>query len=260
MSNKKRFFLFFLFSIIGFANSQTDNSIFYVSAKSGLTIREKPNLDSQKIGVLTYKSAVKVLKVLDNNMIYIYDNKLKIKANWVRIENPNDPNIESYVFGGYLKQKEYFEKPIFDLSNWELYENEELGLSLKQPKDWMNFTVKNKGYKNWKENFILITHEDNEDPTQIIISKYKTPIKKILKDKGFTGGFEKIQEIYINKKLIIKRTLYFDHGCSLIQYFHEISNSMTGIVEISGVCISHQKDYDETKIKVAESVNFLNNL
>ncbi|WP_298311110.1 SH3 domain-containing protein [uncultured Aquimarina sp.] len=260
MSNKKIFFLLFSFSMMGFANIQTDNSIFYVSAKSGLTIREKPNLDSKKIGILKYKSAIKILKILENNMMQIYDDKLKIKANWVLIENPNDPNIESYVFGGYLKQKEDFEKPIFDFSNWKLYDNEELGLSLNQPKDWMNFTVKNKSHKNWEENYILITHEDNEDPTQIIISKHKSPIQKILKDEGFTGGFEKTQEIYINKKLIIKRTLYFEHGCSSRQYFHEISNSITGIVEISGLCISHKKNYDRTKIKVAESVSFRNNL
>jgi len=35
-----------------------------------------------------------------------------------------------------------------------------------------------------------------------------------------------------------------------------VNNYKTNIVEVSGTCVSHPKDYDETKIMVAESVKF----
>lgn len=44
--------------------------------------------------------------------------------------------------------------------------------------------------------------------------------------------------------------------CAGIDYFYALSQQETGVVEVSGVCASHDSGYDALKVKVAESVRF----
>lgn len=252
------FSLIFLTSSIIYANKTTIDLPFYVTAKNGLSIRETPSLDSKKIGVLKHKTKVKVIKILTDKFDTFHDNGFRISSNWVRIENPNNPNLESYIYGGYLRQKPYDDGLLIDTSEWNDYEITAQGISLKQPKNWINTTVENKENTYWKDEFILITHDNTSDPTQVIIRKKNTSIEEILKELSSKIWFKKIEEIHINEKLIFKCTFFFDNGCSNVQYLHRKNDRQTTIVEISGTCESHEKGYDETKIIVAESVVFLN--
>ena len=146
MIYKKIFFtLILLTSSSIYANITNVNLPFYVTAKNGLSIRETPSLDSRKIGVLKHKTKIKVIKVLTDKFETITDNGLQISSNWVLIENPNNPSLASYIYGGYLRQKPYYDDFLIDTSEWNDYKIIEQGISLKQPKNWINTTAANKG-------------------------------------------------------------------------------------------------------------------
>ena len=248
--------LVFFTSFNLFSFQKFDGSSFYVSAESSLSIREKPSLKSEKNGKLDFKSKVKIKEVLFENFESIQDDGLKISSNWVLIENPSDPELESYVFGGFLRQKDYKKDSVIDTSNWVDFKLENHNIFLKQPKGWINITSKNNENVRWSEDVILKTHEDGMDPTQIIIRVEKKSIMEIEKGIAAKGWFRKIEEIKINEKKVLKCTYYFDNGCSNIIYLHKSNENETNIVEVSGTCDTHPKGYDETKIKVAESVKF----
>lgn len=259
MIYKKIFFtLILLTSSSIYANITNVNLPFYVTAKNGLSIRETPSLDSRKIGVLKHKTKIKVIKVLTDKFETVTDNGLCISSNWVLIENPNNPSLASYIYGGYLRQKPYYDNFLIDTSEWNDYKIIEQGISLRQPKNWINTTAANKESTYWRADYILITRDATVDPTQVIIRKKNTSIKKTLKELSSQIWFKKIEEIYLNEKIIFKCTFFFDNGCSNVQYLHRKNDSQTTIVEISGTCESHEKGYDETKTIVAESVVFLN--
>ena len=259
MTYKKIYFILILLtSSIIYPNKTNFNLPFYVTAENGLSIRETPSLDSKKIGVLKHKTKIKVIKVLTDKFETITDNGLQISSNWVLIENPNNPSLASYIYGGYLRQKPYYDDFLIDISKWNDYKIKEQGISIKQPKNWINTTATNKENTYWRADFILITRDTAVDPTQVIIRKKNTSIKKVLKELSSRMWFKKIEEIYLNKKLVFKCTFFFENGCSNVQYLHQKNDRQTTIVEISGTCESHEKGYDETKIIVAESVVFIN--
>jgi hypothetical protein len=94
------------------------NEIMYVNSPEGLRVRDKPNLDGEKLFLLENNHEVTVLKKDVNNVIID-----RIMGNWAYIKS-NSIEVQGWVFGGYLssvkdKEKSLFEKYIF-LSNCAL--------------------------------------------------------------------------------------------------------------------------------------------
>ncbi|MDO5970101.1 hypothetical protein Q4Q35_09805 [Flavivirga aquimarina] len=213
-------------------------------------------MESKKIGKLEYKSKVIIKKVLPNKFETILDEGLKISSNWIQIENPANPKLESYIFGGFLNQKKLEVSSKIDTTNWVGLKLKKHNISLKQPKNWINITSKTNSYYNWNKNNILITHEDGIDPTQVIIKIQNNSLAESERNLLGKEWFKKIEELIINNKKVIKCTFFFDNQCSNIQYLHKITENKLMIIEVSGTCVSHSKEYDETKIKVAESIKY----
>jgi len=239
------------------AQQKKSNFFLYVNAKSGLSMRESPSLESKKTGLLKFNTKIKIIKVLTTNFETIYDEGTKISSNWVLIENPENPQLTSYIFGGFLQLKDFNDSISIDTSDWVDYKLVKPGISLRQPKNWINITSKNNDYYQWNQDTRLITHEDGTDPTQIVIKETNQPFREERKRLVSKVWFKKLEEKLINEIRILKCTYFFENGCSNIIYLHKINNNKTKIVEISGTCNSHPKGYDETKLIVAESVNFL---
>ncbi|MEN1786022.1 MAG: SH3 domain-containing protein [Bacteroidota bacterium] len=248
--------LFFLASLSLFPFQDEGNLVFFVTAESGLSIREKPSLKSKKIGLLAFQTKVVVKKVLAEKLQSIYDEGLKISANWVQIENPLNPSLESYIFGGFLQQKDFKEDQRIDTSDWINFKIENHNIILKQPQDWLNMTKNVKYLDQGNDSTILVTHEDGVDPTQVIIRAKNRSLETIENEIISKGWFKKIEEIVSGGKKILKCTYFFDNGCSNVRYFHKVTKNRTYVVEVSGTCNSHPEGYDESKIMVAESIKF----
>jgi len=109
----------------------------------------------------------------------------------------------------------------------------------------------------------VYTHEAGFDPTRVEVKKvddtianlvaelsenqmFSTTTSEIIQTKGHTRQHEVI-------KLSQSVTT---NDCKHLTYLHEITESITGVVEIS-TCPSHGEGYDASKILVAESVEFL---
>ena len=101
-------FLLIVSTTISFAQEK-----FFVIAENGLLCREKPNLDSERIGKLAYGAVVELLEKTSYS-IEIKDNGKSKKGNWVKVKYTNFPYIvstkddigyeqEAYVFDGYLE-------------------------------------------------------------------------------------------------------------------------------------------------------------
>jgi len=155
------------------------------------------------------------------------------------------------------KENKYRETSL-DMSDWKIYKNEDLGIKLKQPSDWIHVTPE---YPQ-KNNILLITHDNGRDSTQLIISKYNLTLEESLEaappSRSLFDTLGKIEEMTINNKVVTKQTLdYKNNDCTKVKYFHEISNTTTGVVEISGLCPTHPQGYDEVKQAVAKSVEFI---
>jgi len=111
--------------------SLIDNNILnkrmYVNATSGLRVRNLPNIESNRIGLLENHTKVNIIKEEDN-IVYINE----IEGKWVYINNP----IEGWVFNAYL---------IESLDN--IYIEKLIGL-------WVSIKV---------ENYNVTFHEFNSD-------------------------------------------------------------------------------------------------
>ncbi|MEP0213157.1 MAG: SH3 domain-containing protein [Cellulophaga sp.] len=84
----------------------------FVTAKSGLNVRENSSLDAKKIGKFNYAEKVAVLHKTDL-FFEVTDDGKKIKGQWYKVTGKSDSNIEltGYVFSGFLsqpKQKDTF--------------------------------------------------------------------------------------------------------------------------------------------------------
>lgn len=101
-------FLLIVSSRISFAQEK-----FFVIAENGLLCREKPNLDSERIGKLAYGAVVELLEKTSHSK-EIKDNGKTKKGNWVKVKYTNFPYIvstnddigyeqQAYVFDGYLE-------------------------------------------------------------------------------------------------------------------------------------------------------------
>ena len=75
----------------------------YVIADNGLTIRDKPDVSSERLGKLNYGDEIEITEQTNIELVIIDDGK-KIVGNWVKIK----ANSKSgYVFNGYLSKEKY---------------------------------------------------------------------------------------------------------------------------------------------------------
>ncbi|AUP79466.1 SH3 domain-containing protein [Flavivirga eckloniae] len=103
--------------IILFLNTVSyGQEIRYVNAKNGLNIREKPNLDSRKIGALNYLEKIEVAKKTGIKLS-ITDNGKKIQGEWLKVfVTKKNAIVTGYVFDGYLINK----KSESDINEWSI--------------------------------------------------------------------------------------------------------------------------------------------
>lgn len=94
-----RFYIVFIWlSFIGFAQ-QSNQTPYYVWAKSGLSLRLGANTTSEKISTIPYGATVDVLS-FDNNTFTVEEFKgFTYTTNWVKVKYNE---IEGYAFYGYL--------------------------------------------------------------------------------------------------------------------------------------------------------------
>ena len=107
---------YFLLFFIGVSSCVFSQETFYVTAPSGLIVRDNPN--GARFGKISYGSAVKVEKKLQP--FSITDNGKTVNGNWVKIDGNNsqiqyDENFTSgvdtdkmYAFNGFLTSKNEF--------------------------------------------------------------------------------------------------------------------------------------------------------
>jgi len=73
----------------------------YVTAKSGLVVRDSPSLNSNKIFHLPYNSMIMVSEKTGTT-INIIDEGKEINGEWMKIRSFDDTHRKGYVFGGFL--------------------------------------------------------------------------------------------------------------------------------------------------------------
>lgn len=70
----------------------------YVSAESGLSLRDQPDINGKLLSKLAYGEAIGVLEKTDEKLV-ILDGGKKVSGEWVKVETRNHIG---YVFNGYL--------------------------------------------------------------------------------------------------------------------------------------------------------------
>jgi hypothetical protein len=149
----------------------------------------------------------------------------------------------------------------------EEYENKELGMALQLPEGWLTFRH-NEGNYAYPETTLLIVHEASQDPTQVRIKKYPLSLSETLKTTErvspsyspdmWNADSTTIEEGKFGDMDVVRRIQYQGEvNCAAIDYLYSLGTAETGVVEVSGVCASHDSGYDALKVKVAESVRFI---
>ena len=88
----------------------------YVTAESGLVVRDKPSLKSNKIFHLPNNTMTYISKKTGINLV-ISDEGKEIKGEWLKIYGFDNKNTKGYVFGGFLTT----EKPAIWYSGKQAY-------------------------------------------------------------------------------------------------------------------------------------------
>ncbi len=73
----------------------------YVSAESGLSLRDQPDVSGKMLTKLAYGEAIGVLEETDKNLV-VLDGGEKVSGKWVKVETRNHIG---YVFDGYLSSE-----------------------------------------------------------------------------------------------------------------------------------------------------------
>ncbi|WP_338360063.1 SH3 domain-containing protein [Yeosuana marina] len=107
-----KLFLIILLTFLQSFVTQSQNT-YFVTAESGLIIREQPKTSANRIGKLPYGSIVEVIEKTNITM-QISDQEDVINGEWVKVKFQNYPYIiiqnkddykdEGYVFSGYLEK------------------------------------------------------------------------------------------------------------------------------------------------------------
>lgn len=70
----------------------------YVSAESGLSLREQPDISAKMLSKLSYGEAIGIIEKTDKKLV-VLDGGEKVSGEWVKVETRNHIG---YVFNGYL--------------------------------------------------------------------------------------------------------------------------------------------------------------
>jgi len=111
MKNSILIVIFLLFTMSNFGQDRM-----YVTAKSGLVVREKPSLKSNKIFHLP-KNTMTYISNKTGISLVISDEGKEIKGEWMNIYGFDNKDTKGYVFGGFLTT----EKPEIWYSGKEAY-------------------------------------------------------------------------------------------------------------------------------------------
>ncbi|PZX44460.1 SH3 domain-containing protein [Nonlabens dokdonensis] len=88
---------------------EIDNKSYYnletVTAFNGLTLRDAPNLNGQKIGKFKYRDQMEVIEAISTDTVIINDNGFLIPGTFVKVKD-TDTDLEGYVFDGFLSNKD----------------------------------------------------------------------------------------------------------------------------------------------------------
>ena len=96
MKNSILTILFLLYTTSNFGQDRM-----YVTAKSGLVVRDKPSLESNKIFLLPNNTMTMISKKTGINLVIIDEGK-KINGEWIKIYGFDNNDTQGYVFGGFL--------------------------------------------------------------------------------------------------------------------------------------------------------------
>jgi hypothetical protein len=134
-------------------DSHIQNNMYtmYVNSSEGLRVRNSPNLNGEKIGLLEFFTAVKIIRE-DNNSVNIDG----INGKWVYIKTP----IEGWVFDGYLSEVLPLEIP-FILGVWENVENSDIQYYFLENNTYIEYWAPGSAGGTWQlEGNTLILSED----------------------------------------------------------------------------------------------------
>lgn len=179
----------------------------YVTADSGLTVRELPDIGASKLGKLMYNEAVEVVEKTDKKLV-ILDQGKKVEGEWVKIKMNGYQDLKGYVFNGFLSENKMAKivnikltEADIHIKNLAIYNDDELqdlttknnlniDIHVKNTPGKKTIEVKNNNYKSVKilqryQNTINILDEDS----LCDLSEWKQfqsdwkPIKKINKTR-----------------------------------------------------------------------------
>lgn len=108
-----------------------------VIAKSGLILRDSPNIKGQRLGKLPFGKEVEIIKKTGTQKS-IKDGGKAIQGEWVKVKFDNYPKHisnpnEGYVFDGYLiSKKKQIEKLKQELNKFDIFQNFEIVKSKEQ--------------------------------------------------------------------------------------------------------------------------------
>jgi len=159
----KRLLLIFLF-IVSSALMYSETKEYFVSSKSGLVLRQKPSVSSEKILVIPYMSSVTVKDI--NGPKEVISN---IEANWYKIDYQG---ITGWVFSGFLTD-EWIENDINII-----FKNIDLGNAI--------IDISNKNA------FIALFPKAQMSIANVIVN-----------NSSSTGLVERLYYAYINDKIVI---------------------------------------------------------
>ncbi|WP_452222774.1 SH3 domain-containing protein [Lacinutrix chionoecetis] len=204
MKTTKHFLTAILFLFVAFSYGQ---DYAYVTADSGLTVREKPDIGASKLGKLMYNEAVEVVEKTDVKLV-ILDQGNKVSGEWVKIKMNGYEDLKGYVFNGFLSDsklpklvniklteadihiknlKIYNDDDVLDLTTSD---NLNIGIHVKNKPGKKTIEIKNNNYKSVKilqryQNTLDILGENSRCDLaewKQFESKWK-PIKKINKTR-----------------------------------------------------------------------------
>ena len=115
----------------------TAQEVCYVSADSGLVVREAPSKNAERIGKFNYAAKLVVTKHSGINFS-VNDRGVSIPGEWLEVINADESEkpIRGYVFGGFLTESQLTERLYFEFEdtkvNFEGFEIWEMQQSVNE--------------------------------------------------------------------------------------------------------------------------------
>jgi len=163
-------------------NERKENTFFTVAAKSGLTVRSKPSINSEKIGKFPPGEH---LELIEDTGIFlsVMDNGLPVNGNWFKVKRMNHswdkkPSLTGYVFSGYLLKNK--NRP-YNPSNAIATNNSTISFDNFNLKFYFYETYNNSKDHNIVKNDTIYTFEDvfNNLSDKLVHIQPKIKVKKV---------------------------------------------------------------------------------